>query len=50
MKNAMELQVRKAALALTLLFAVQLLWAGARLVLQSEPDPIAVTVTLSRRK
>ena len=38
MKNPMELQLRQVALGLTALFAVQLLWSGLRLALQSDPD------------
>ena len=45
MNNPMELQVRRFALGLSALLALQLVWGGARLALQSDPEPIAPAIT-----
>jgi hypothetical protein len=50
MKNPMELQLRQVALGLTALFAVQLLWSGMRLALQSDPEPIAPALATLQRQ
>jgi hypothetical protein len=40
MKTPTELQLRKIAIALTAVVALQLLWGGARLLLVSDPEPV----------
>jgi hypothetical protein len=40
MKTPTELQLRKIAMVLTVVVALQLVWGGARLLLVSEPEPV----------
>jgi len=40
MKTPTELQLRKVAIALTAVVALQLVWGGARLLLLSDPEPV----------